>query len=307
MYTGPYSEVDGEEALSIREIVSILWSRKWLVVAIGVLGLCVGVAATLLTTPLYRAKATLVPVQSSSGGALSALLGSFGNLPSMMGMGGMIDDSTTEALALFESRQFIQQFIKDEGLMPKLFAEEWDDGRNSWKVPPEKIPTLWKAYKRFGSLFDAAKDRKSGLVTVQFDWPDRQEAARLLNELITRVNLDLRERAMKEATLTIEYLQEEVKLAGTLELQRAINGMLENQIKLKAIASARQQFAFKVLDPAMVLDPDDRIRPRPFLYIVGGGLLGGMLGVTAVFVLGSSPRRGSAQRNQGEGQGKSRG
>jgi uncharacterized protein involved in exopolysaccharide biosynthesis len=201
-------------------------------------------------------------------------------------MGSMAHDYTTEALALFESRQFIQQFISDEKLQPQLFPKQWDSAAKDWKVPPEQRPTLWKSYDRFMDRFRAFKDRKSGLVTVEMDWSDRHEGARLLNSIVARVNQDMRTRAMEESALTIDYLEKEVEAARSLELQRTIYGMIESQIKMNAVASARQQFAFKVLDPALAPDADERIKPKPVLYVIGGVILGGMLGMVVAFLLG---------------------
>lgn len=286
------------EPLSLREAGAIVWRRKWLIVGMAVVGLLAGIAVTLVTTPMYRVKATLVPSESSSDGLFGSLLGSLGGLPTMMGMGSMSQDYTTEALALFESRQFIQQFISDENLLPKLFPKAWDATKGAWRVEPDKVPTLWKSYERFTNRFRAFKNRKSGLVTVEMDWPDGQEAARLVNSIIARVNYDMRSRAMQEASLSIDFLQKEVDGARTIELQRTIYGMIESQIKLKAVASARQQFAFKVLDPALAPDADDRIRPKPVLYVAGGIVIGGMLGMVVALVMGmgSAPAVRTASR-----------
>jgi uncharacterized protein involved in exopolysaccharide biosynthesis len=297
--------VTDSESLSLREAGAILWRRRWLIVGTTVAGLLAAIALTLITTPMYRVKATLVPAESGTDGLFGSLLGSFGGgLPGMMGMGGLTQDYTTEALALFESRQFIQQFIRDENLLPKLFKKDWDAAKGAWRVPPEKAPTLWKSYDRFTDRFRAFKNRKSGLVTVEMEWPDRQEAARLVNTIVARVNQDMRGRAMQEATLAIEYLQQEVADARSVELQKTIYGMIENQIKLKAVASARQQFAFKVLDPALPPDEDDKIQPKPVLYVAGGTVLGGMLGIVVALIMGmgsaplgqADPRRAPGER-----------
>ena len=302
--TSAAESVDNE-SLSLREAAAIVWRRRWLIVGMAVAGLLVAITVTLITTPLYRVKATLVPAESGTDGLFGSLLGTLGGgLGGMMGMSGLTQDYTTEALALFESRQFIQQFISDENLLPKLFDDDWDAAKGAWRVPPDEAPTLWKSYERFTDRFRAFKNRKSGLVTVEMEWPDRQEAARLVNSIIARVNQDMRSRAMQEATLTIDYLRQEVEGARSIELQKTIYGMIENQIKLKAVASARQQFAFKVLDPAMPPDADDRIRPKPVLYIAGGIVLGGMLGMVIALVAGMSaasaghadPRRAPRER-----------
>lgn len=287
------------EALSVREVWSILWNRRWLVVAVAIGGLTTGILAGVLITPQYRVKAVLVPAESGSEGLFSSLMGSFGGLSSMMGMSGMMQDYTTEALALFESRRFVQQFIEDENLMPKLFPRDWDPEAKAWRDAPEDAPTLWKSYFKFSDRFRAFKDRKTGLVTVEMDWPDRLEAARLVNTIIDRVNQDMRGRAMSESTLTIDYLQKEVDAARSIELQKTIYGLIENQIKIKAVASARQQFAFKVLDPALAPDADDMIKPKPVLYAVGGTILGGMLGVLAALVFNTgSPASSRAESGQ---------
>lgn len=258
--------------------------RYWRLIGVLVIvATGIGIAMALLMTPVYRSSALLMPAESNARyGMLGGILGDVGGMGALagLGLGTSKNTVTTEALALLKSRQFIEDFIQAHGLMPVLFRKEWDASRRGWKPSIKRPPTLWKGYKLFtNSVLDVYQDQKTDLVTVSVDWTNRDTAAQWANDLVSAVNDQVRSRAIREADQTIGYLQTEIQSADTIELRQALNAMLENQVKVRAIAAVRKQYAFRVLDAAAPADPDVMLRPRKGLYIVIAPFIGLALGV----------------------------
>jgi uncharacterized protein involved in exopolysaccharide biosynthesis len=247
----------------------------------------VATAVAFLMTPVYRAKTLLIANETNNrAGLLGGAMGQIGGLAGLAGLGfGGTRTATTEALAVLQSRQFIQEFIDGHNLMPKIFSDKWDINQNKWKRP-QRAPTAWRAYKRFTEdIMDVSQDRKTELVTLVIDWRDREEAADWANELVDLVNDRMRERAITEADQTISYLQEELRRADTVEVRSAISSMLESQLKTKAGATVRKQYAFGVIDHAFAPDRDVVLRPHKAIYISVGIIVGLLLGVAIAFLI----------------------
>ena len=70
--------VRAEDEINLLDLFDVVLDSRWLIAAVTVLGLLVGVAYALLATPVYRAS-TMVQVEESKGGA-GTLLGEAASL-----------------------------------------------------------------------------------------------------------------------------------------------------------------------------------------------------------------------------------
>jgi hypothetical protein len=160
-------------------------------------------------------------------------------------------------------------------------------------VPESWVPTLAAAAKRFsGRIYTVARDRKTGLVALNVDWRDRQEAAQWNRQLVATINEEMRRRAMADADQYIAYLESELGTTQLLETRLAISRLLDAQIKQRMMAKVTREYAFRTVDPGMVPDADDVLRPRKLELIALGPVVGLTLGVGYVLLawaLGGAP------------------
>lgn len=294
---------DGRSRIEPREVtlVDLLdlirgLARFW---ATGlILGVLVGVLASYLALPVYRASTTVLPVSGQEmGGVLARLSGTFGSLTGLAGASLPGGDLRNEAVALLKSQTFAEQMILEEGMMPELFPKKWDSAAGRWRpMPPDEVPTLWDAWLIFDrKLRKVIEDRDRGLVTVRVEWSDRELAAKWANQIIARVNRQLKDKKLTEINLRLKYLNQELSQATLVELKQAIAKVIEEQVNERMIASTRAEYAFRVLDPARAPDADQPIFPKPALLIVLCGAAGMLLGLLlGAFVLYATNRRRSA-------------
>ena len=241
-------------------------------------------------TPIYRATTLLVPagVERNRLGSLSATLGQLGGLASLAGINvGSGDIETEETLAVLRSREFTERFISDKNLMPELYSTKWNFVKNTRNVPEKQQPTPADAYKYVDKkIRHINRDLKTGLVTMQIDWKNREEAASWCNTMVERINAEMRNRAIIQADAYIEYLTQELAKTTDIGTRDAINRLIESQIKQRMIASVTKEYAFRVVDRAMAPDAKDRERPIKSLFAVLGLLLGIAVGCFAALVAG---------------------
>lgn len=186
--------------------------------------------------------------------------------------------SREEALAVLRSREFTERFIREHGLLPRMFEKRWEPERKAWKSE-EDAPEPGEAYRFFDrKVRHITEDRVTGIVTLTVDWRDRAEASAWANALISDSDRRLRELDMAEATRSQRYLEQEMGRTNIVELETALARLMEEQIKRAMFAKVREQFAFKVIDPAVPADADDFVKPNRLAMLLVGAMLGFALG-----------------------------
>ena len=285
----------GFDEIDLMDLVVAAWRRKWLIVAAAVVVAGLSFAATYLITPVYRGELVASPVAArSESSRMSSLVGQFGGLAALAGLQMPESKMEEEAIAVLRSRTFTEDFIQRHDLMPVLFAGIWDEQSRAWAVDePEDEPTLEDAW----TLFDASvrrvvKDPETGLLTLVVDWTDPELAAGWANQLMDDVNGHLRQRAIEEAERSIAYLNRELERTSIVEVRQAIYSLLEQEIQKIMLANVRDQYAFKVIDPAQAAEADRYVSPNRLLLGVVGFALGGLMGVGIAIVLEFAPGRG---------------
>jgi uncharacterized protein involved in exopolysaccharide biosynthesis len=249
-------------------------------------GLALAIVASSLLPRTYRSQVVLAPnLETMQGGALADLAGQFGGLAALAGVRIPSGGNKDEAIELLKSRGFAARFITELNLLPRLFERDWDASQDDWAVDAEKIPTVNEGVDRFITrVRRVQEDRGSGMVTLTVDWTNRQEAARWAGEMVTRVNEELRSRAVSEAERSLSFLQSQVEQTSVVPLKEAMYKLIESQMKTIMLANVREEYAFRVIDPPVVADADDYISPNWVLNSFLGAFFGAAGGV-AISVL----------------------
>ncbi len=281
-YMPPQAPIEDDE-INLMDYWRTLMRFKWMIVFITFLSGAIAVAVALNMTEIYRAEALLAPAGEDKNAA-SALSGQFGGLAALAGISVGGGGETEQAVATLKSRVFSNAFIKDEKLIPIMFEEQWDSITKSWVVKEEDIPTYWDAYKVFNkSIRSISSDKKTGMYTLAIELPDPKLAASLVNKLIERINAHQKQAAIVEAKKSIAYLETQLLETSVVEMQQAIYRLIEAQTKNIMLANVRDEFVFKVIDPAVV--PEERIKPKRSLIAVLGVVVGFMLSVFLAFFI----------------------
>ena len=271
---------NAEDQIDLRELWDIVWTGKWQIVAVTILFAAASIAYALIATEWYRAEVLLVPAEEKSTPSLG---GQLGGLAALAGVSVGASDSV-EAVATLKSREFAREFIEDYGLLPIFFADDWDAENQRWVADdPSKIPDIRDAVSFFHEeVLSVSEDRKTYLVTLAVQWKDPEIAAAWAAVLAGRLNLRLRERALRDAETNVEYLQQQLAGTNVVTLQQAIGRLLENELQKLMLARGNTDFAFRIIDSAY--PPKERAHPNRKLIAALGTAAGGMLGLAWVFV-----------------------
>jgi len=281
----PAAQGESIEGMNLIDVWAAVHFYRWMVVSIFIATIGVCTAIAVFSTPIYRAEVLLAPTKSSTGGGMGQLARQFGGIASLAGglASGNDTDQKNEAMALLESRSFLVAFIKDEKLMPVLYPDTW--GTAQGQAVDSDWPRYWDAYRLFSEqILDLREDKDTGFLKLGIEWRDSGLAAQWANALVARLNTLMRERAIDESERGIKYLTQELERTTAIDVKQDINQVIETTISQKALAHARQDYAFKVIDPAAVSEPDNFVRPRRLLLIVGGIVMGAIFAVMLALV-----------------------
>jgi capsular polysaccharide biosynthesis protein len=267
--------------LTLADLLRMALARKFVILGIATVCALIAGLAGFLMTPIYQAEVLVAPVtESGAKTGLSALAQQFGGLVGLSSLELSGGNNKFTSIAVLKSRQFTQNFIVENNLLPILFSDRWNSETNTWSVPADEIPTLGEGYRKFNDRVRMVfEDDETGLVRIVIEWKDRILATRWANELVDRANRRMRERTIERARRSIEFLKAEAEKANVVELKTAIYSLLESQINQVMLANVREDYAFEIIDPADVPDEDHFVRPKRLLMVVIGVVIGAFFGM----------------------------
>jgi uncharacterized protein involved in exopolysaccharide biosynthesis len=273
-----------KDVITLSELVTLVWRRRWTTAAVTAFFAGVAVAYAMFATEWWRAE-TLLVASEQKGSGLSGSLGALGGLAGIAGIS-LDDDASAEPLATLESSEFIGSFIQDEDLLPILFAQRWDAGAKKWRATDQREwPDARDGVRFFKrNILSVSEDPTTRLVTVAVEWTDPEVAAEWANELITRLNARMRERALADAERNVAYLRRELASADVVTMQESVARLLERELQKMMLARGNAEYAFRVIDPASA--PKWRSRPQRVQVVVLGTIMGGIFAIFLVVLLG---------------------
>jgi hypothetical protein len=106
-------------------------------------------------------------------------------------------------------------------------------------------------------------------------------AAKWANDLVRETNEYLRAKALVESERNITFLRDLISKTDLVAVRNAVSSILENEINKEMLARGTDDYALKVLDPAV---PPDRQEIMRKVSVVLGAALGGIF-LSVLFVL----------------------
>ncbi|WP_158141234.1 Wzz/FepE/Etk N-terminal domain-containing protein [Vibrio furnissii] len=293
-----------DDEIDLRELFLALWRGKWIIMIVTAVFAIGSVVYALKQPNIYKAYALLAPAENANGGGLSRMAGQLGGLAALAGVniGGAQASQADLAVQVMKSRKFIENFINEHDLLVPLMASKgWDLDENKilinsdvyntdtrkWLRKPKGLlssePSSQEAYDIFKSnVLSVSQDKESGLYTVAVMHYSPYIAEQWVEWLVTDINKVMRERAIKETTQNLAYLNTQLQKTAVTDMQSTFYTLIEEQTKSLMLAEVQDEFVFKVVDPAVV--PEQKDKPQRALICVLGTLLGGMLSVAIVLV-----------------------
>lgn len=269
--------------IGLREVATIVWRGRWLILlSTCVVTIVIGVIASILPKQ-YSATIVVAPASNQdAGGGVAALTSQLGSLASLAGLRGGSEGSRAETMAILQSNILTMDYIRKSNLLPVLYPDLWDARSNTWK-DPKKAPTLWTANEMFKSRIRKVEETsKSSLMTMTITWTDPKLAAQWANDLVKVTNNYLRGKAVEKSERHIQYLHQQAAATDIAPLKTAIYAVLESEIKNAMLARGTDEYALKILDPAVI--PEIKSSPKRTVWVIAGFLAGASVSLLIILL-----------------------
>lgn len=267
--SGKIGLVDDEDELV--GLVRALWAGRRLIAVVTTTMIVIAFGLFLLSQDRYRATTVLVRVEGSG---LSGDLSQLGALAGMAGFKIGTGEGSEAPLAVLSSRDSAREFIESQGIQHLLTGVQ-ERGLLRKLGFRGRSADIRDAVDRFvRDVRDIEEDSKSGLITLSTIWVDADMSAEWANTYVKLVDDRLRKEALREAESNIRYLRGELATTNVAALQTSIGRVLESEMQKFLLAKGREEYAFKVIDPATT----------PRKPILGRAVLAGSFGVVLGFL-----------------------
>jgi uncharacterized protein involved in exopolysaccharide biosynthesis len=220
-----------DEGLTLLDLANVLLRRRRLILALGMGGLLLGLAAGLLSKRVYVSSATFIPQGSDAGASGLALAASqFGlRLPSSGGNSW----GPPVYVELLRSRTLLQQIAQDTVTVVEMGGRRMrvvDLLRVTGDTPAERAEN---AYQRLAGIITSSEVKAIGAVklTVTTPWPS--VSAALANRLVRGVNDFILETRQSQAASERKFV--EAQAADAEHALRAAEGQLQYMLQRNRI------------------------------------------------------------------------
>lgn len=257
--------------ISLLDLYGVLRESWYILLPLVLLCGLIFFAASFLFAERYKAEILVTPAEVLEQDR--TLSGSISSLAALTGIGLMPGgNKKDEYLAVLKSKHFLFGFIREHGLMPVLFSDQWDAAKQAW-LPAEDPPTLLDSYNEFtDDVLDITEDAMTGLITIAISWTDPTLAAKWANAIVQDVNSQIQDETIQTSRKNLAYLEEMVRQTTLQPVRDALYAVIESEIKQSMLANATDQFAFKIIDPA--IKPEQKHFPSRAAFLAIGLFLG---------------------------------
>ena len=271
-----------EDEVTVIDVLKILVKFKKIIIISLIISGVFSVIFGLLSTSMYRANLLMIPAKEVNASNSMSGLGALGGLASLTGISvSDTDIDTAAALATLQSYTFTKNFISENNFLPVLFPERWNSSDNSWSSGGD--PSFWEAHQRILKNLLVSTNKNTGIITISIELSDAQSASSWLNKAIAKLNNQLRQRSIEETQRSINFLKEELVTTSSVNIQNVLYNLIEDQTKNIVLANTRDQYAFRVIDPAIV--PESRSSPNRKNIVIIGLIIGLILGSLLAFIM----------------------
>ncbi len=273
---------------SFKELFILAKENLRIILIITFITSSVGVVYALIATPIYKSELYMISTDENRDGILG---GGIEGLASQFGLGGALDMSNSEsiynkrvALKILSSREFSLNFLYANNYMGFIFPEKWDSSKKTWRKDVS-IPNHELIMKNINETRIIAEDLKSGVILYSLESPYPEFATEFLNKSIKELNRKIREMSKEDGIRKIAYLEEEISKTNLVQAQTVLAAILKDEKQNLMIANTREDFAFKVIDKAIV--PKQKFKPSRRVIAISSFFFGILISMFYIIYLNS--------------------
>ena len=214
----PYED-EQEEELSLLDIFSVLWRKKWLILIFTFIFGIISLYRAFTATLIYRAECRIIPPSSSGIGG--GLLASLGGIADLVGLPRTATNGQM-MIGILQGNTVVDAIIDKFNLMEEYEQE-----------------IRLRARTAILTKLELAEDSKSGIISVAFMDKSPDMAANIANAFVDELGKKLLEISVNDATKKRNFFESQLKQAHQ-ELSTAENDLIKYQQSIGVVAFEAQ-------------------------------------------------------------------
>lgn len=291
-----------DDEIDLRELFRAIWQGKWIIIATTFVFAVAAVFYALSLPNIYKSEALLAPAAEQKSAGLSGQLGGLAALAGVnLGSGAGVD-KTVLAIEILKSRDFIGRFIEKHDLLIELMAvKDWNIGKAEFTYDPELfdvsagkwvrdvsppknvVPSYQEAHSAFRKIMKVSQDNDTGMVKLSIEHYSPILARDIVRDLITDINFEMRQRDIEEARRSIVFIQKEINETRLADVKASLFSLIEEQTKTLMLANVREEYAFRIVDPALV--PEEKSGPKRAVIVIMIVLFSSFISILVVVII----------------------
>ena len=269
---------DGD--LDLFDIVVILWKKKFFIISINVFFALSSIIVSLRLPNIYKSEALLMPQEQTR--SMSGMLGQYSGMASLAGISLPAENSSKSQEAISRIRSFdffSKHFLPKITFVDLVAVNRWDSESNKiiynnkiydannkkWVAKPK---TKQEAYKSYLKKLSVIQDKNTSYVVLSIKHKSPFVAQQWTKIIIDEIHSSMREQDKKEATKSIEFLNELLssETAQYNEVRKALSTLQQEQMKQLMVIEANEDYIFSVLDSPIV--PELKSDPNRSMIVI---------------------------------------
>jgi uncharacterized protein involved in exopolysaccharide biosynthesis len=254
-----------------------LWHKRWILV-LGTLGAAaLGLAYSLLVSPVYRVKAVIYPQDVSARGDKPTLGGLSGALNPLVGVGHL-----NRVEIVLNSREMARRVILTNRLVPVLFPGSWDASKPP--TPEETSPvSLSSAIHKLQGMVSTRADVYKMTLELTVRAPSPALAFRIAQAYLNGLNERSKESVIQNAEANRRFLEAQMDRTPDPSAREKIQELIIREIETSMLLNAN---AFEILEAPEV--PTAREWPKRKKIVLLALVVGFLLSCGGVLVARAS-------------------
>ena len=287
-----------EDEIDLRELFATIWKHKIFIAIFVFIVTTLAIIFALSKPNEYKVYTILAPQEQSKGmnlGGLSALASMAG--VNVGGSSGITPDIAFSNL--LKDYPFMKQFIIKNEIDKKLLDTNFDkkfifalNNREIYdyfhsKSDDEKkeIDFFMNIYKPLSNMISISTDKKTGLITISVEGPNREFNYYLLNKFLEEATKFLIKRNLDDINSKISKYQNELRITNNLELKSELAKLISNLIKQKVYINSSKYYKVKVVTDPYIPDVKDKTKPKRALIVIVVFITSFILAIFLVFFI----------------------
>jgi len=259
-----------EDEINLLDLAKVVLKHKGLIVRV-VLVVVLGTAIVSLIMPkVYESKAVIVPVMpvEEQGGGMSAVAAQFGITTPQ-------SSNLSEIVSLLKSDILMQKVMERGKFYNVLFEKDDLKGKSENEKTWEGIRILKE------EILTVKENKKDNIVTVSAEYKDPVVAQNIASATLSELTEYMTGEAKRVAEANRAYLESQINNTADPFIRTNVYGLIARQIQTAMLAEAKENYAFKVIDPPRV--PDKKIKPKRTQMVVVAFVVSLFLGIFLAF------------------------